>query len=881
MRPNLFLARVLYGNSNNIVNFASRVINQRNLQSMNNQFSPKISEVLIYSKEEALRLHNECVAPEHLLLGLIRDGEGKAIQILRLLNLDFRSVKLRAEQSIQGSAMQEMPDADHEIILNEKASKIMRLCLLEARMLKAQVADTEHILLAIMKEKDNNACRILEENSIHYTDILNLLTQKAEKSDVQSGFGFPDEDEEDEYENKSSAGNPMNEQGHTATQTAQPQRKSANNTPVLDNFGTDLTRAAQEGILDPVVGREKEIERVSQILSRRKKNNPILIGEPGVGKSAIVEGLALRIVQKKVSRILFDKRVIALDMAAVVAGTKYRGQFEERIRSILTELQKNPDVILFIDEIHTIIGAGSAPGSMDAANMLKPALARGEIQCIGATTTDEFRKSIEKDGALERRFQKVMVEPTTPEETVQILDNIKERYEDHHNVRYTPEAIRACVRLTERYVSDRCFPDKAIDALDEAGSRIHITHSPVSKEMEEQEKRIDAVHALKNEAVKNQNFELAADYRDQEANLQEELNRIKAAWEEKLSRERVTVDEDQIAEVVSMMTGIPVQRMGEAEGHKLKDMAVNLKREVIGQDEAIDKLVRSIQRGRVGLKDPNKPIGAFMFLGPTGVGKTYLAKKLAEYMFGSADSLIRIDMSEYMEKHTVSRMVGAPPGYVGHDEGGQLSDKVRTHPYSVILFDEIEKAHPDVFNILLQVLDDGRITDSQGRVVDFSNTVIIMTSNAGAKAIVDPKKLGFAVKEDKADDYKRMKQNVMDEVKMIFRPEFLNRIDEIIVFHALGEEHLKKIVSLMCREFTKRVKTQLDISLTLRDSAKKRIAEKGKDTKYGARPLRRAMQTELEDKLAEAILNGEVKPGEQIEAGVSGKEIKFYLKNAN
>ena len=539
MRPNLFLARVLYGNSNNIVNFASRVINQRNLQSMNNQFSPKISEVLIYSKEEALRLHNECVAPEHLLLGLIRDGEGKAIQILRLLNLDFRSVKLRAEQSIQGSAMQEMPDADHEIILNEKASKIMRLCLLEARMLKAQVADTEHILLAIMKEKDNNACRILEENSIHYTDILNLLTQKAEKSDVQSGFGFPDEDEEDEYENKSPAGNPMNEQGNTTTQTVQPQRKSANNTPVLDNFGTDLTRAAQEGILDPVVGREKEIERVSQILSRRKKNNPILIGEPGVGKSAIVEGLALRIVQKKVSRILFDKRVIALDMAAVVAGTKYRGQFEERIRSILTELQKNPDVILFIDEIHTIIGAGSAPGSMDAANMLKPALARGEIQCIGATTTDEFRKSIEKDGALERRFQKVMVEPTTPEETVQILDNIKERYEDHHNVRYTPEAIRACVRLTERYVSDRCFPDKAIDALDEAGSRIHITHSPVSKEMEEQEKRIDAVHALKNEAVKNQNFELAADYRDQEANLQEELNRIKAAWEEKLSRERV------------------------------------------------------------------------------------------------------------------------------------------------------------------------------------------------------------------------------------------------------------------------------------------------------------------------------------------------------
>ena len=862
MRPNLFLARVLYSNSNNIVNFASRVINQRNLQSMNNQFSPKISEVLIYSKEEALRLHNECVAPEHLLLGLIRDGEGKAIQILRLLNLDFRSVKLRAEQSIQGSAMQEMPDADHEIILNEKASKIMRLCLLEARMLKAQVADTEHILLAIMKEKDNNACRILEENSIHYTDILNLLTQKAEKSDVQSGFGFPDEDEEDEYENKSSAGNPMNEQGNTTTQTVQPQRKSANNTPVLDNFGTDLTRAAQEGILDPVVGREKEIERVSQILSRRKKNNPILIGEPGVGKSAIVEGLALRIVQKKVSRILFDKRVIALDMAAVVAGTKYRGQFEERIRSILTELQKNPDVILFIDEIHTIIGAGSAPGSMDAANMLKPALARGEIQCIGATTTDEFRKSIEKDGALERRFQKVMVEPTTPEETVQILDNIKERYEDHHNVRYTPEAIRACVQLTERYVSDRCFPDKAIDALDEAGSRIHITHSPVSKEMEEQEKRIDAVHALKNEAVKNQNFELAADYRDQEANLQEELNRIKAAWEEKLSRERVSVDEDQIAEVVSMMTGIPVQRMGEAEGHKLKDMAVNLKREVIGQDEAIDKLVRSIQRGRVGLKDPNKPIGAFMFLGPTGVGKTYLAKKLAEYMFGSADSLIRIDMSEYMEKHTVSRMVGAPPGYVGHEEGGQLTEKVRRKPYSILLLDELEKAHSDVFNILLQVMDEGRLTDSNGTTVDFKNTVIIMTSNCGTRQLKDfGKGIGFSRPDTSAADKQYSREVIQKALHKQFAPEFLNRLDDIINFDQLDLEAIKRIVDIELKPIVKRVK-EMGYTLETEEDAKEFLARKGYDVQYGARPLKRALQTYLEDAICELVINDELQEGE-------------------
>ena len=821
---------------------------------MNNQFSPKISEVLIYSKEEALRLHNECVAPEHLLLGLIRDGEGKAIQILRLLNLDFRSVKLRAEQ---GSAMQEMPDADHEIILNEKASKIMRLCLLEARMLKAQVADTEHILLAIMKEKDNNACRILEENSIHYTDILNLLTQKAEKSDVQSGFGFPDEDEEDEYENKSPAGNPMNEQGNTTTQTAQPQRKSANNTPVLDNFGTDLTRAAQEGILDPVVGREKEIERVSQILSRRKKNNPILIGEPGVGKSAIVEGLALRIVQKKVSRILFDKRVIALDMAAVVAGTKYRGQFEERIRSILTELQKNPDVILFIDEIHTIIGAGSAPGSMDAANMLKPALARGEIQCIGATTTDEFRKSIEKDGALERRFQKVMVEPTTPEETVQILDNIKERYEDHHNVRYTPEAIRACVRLTERYVSDRCFPDKAIDALDEAGSRIHITHSPVSKEMEEQEKRIDAVHALKNEAVKNQNFELAADYRDQEANLQEELNRIKAAWEEKLSRERVTVDEDQIAEVVSMMTGIPVQRMGEAEGHKLKDMAVNLKREVIGQDEAIDKLVRSIQRGRVGLKDPNKPIGAFMFLGPTGVGKTYLAKKLAEYMFGSADSLIRIDMSEYMEKHTVSRMVGAPPGYVGHEEGGQLTEKVRRKPYSILLLDELEKAHSDVFNILLQVLDDGRLTDNKGRTVDFRNTIIIMTSNMGAQVIQENFAPAFDGNKISPEVVEKTRLEVIEQLKMQLKPEFLNRIDEIVMFEPLTHEDIGRIVDIQMNIVRKLLKEN-NIELDYTKKAKEWIARIGYDPLYGARPVKRTIQRYVVNDLSKRILAGDV-----------------------
>ena len=844
---------------------------------MNNQFSPKISEVLIYSKEEAIRLHNDCVAPEHLLLGLIREGEGKAIQILRLLNLDFKSVKLRAEKSAQHAAATHS-DGNEEIILSEKAAKIMRLCLLEARMLKAQVADTEHILLAIMKEKDNNACRILEENGIRYTDILNFLTPKTEKNDIQSGFGFPDEDEEDEedYGHKDSRnGGPMNEQGSSArAQTAQAQRKSANNTPVLDNFGTDLTRAAQDGVLDPVVGREREIERVSQILSRRKKNNPILIGEPGVGKSAIVEGLALRIVQKKVSRTLFDKRVIALDMAAVVAGTKYRGQFEERIRSILTELQKNPDVILFIDEIHTIIGAGSAPGSMDAANMLKPALARGEIPCIGATTTDEFRKSIEKDGALERRFQKVMVEPTTPEETLQILENIKDRYEDHHNVRYTPEALKACVRLTERYISDRCFPDKAIDAMDEAGSRIHITHSPVSKEMEEQEKRIDDIHALKNEAVKDQNFELAADYRDQEANLQEELNRLKTEWEEKLSRERVTVDEDQIAEVVSMMTGIPLQRMGQDEGHKLKDMAKNLKQEVIGQDEAIDKLVRAIQRGRVGLKDPNKPIGAFMFLGPTGVGKTYLAKKLAEYMFGSEDALIRIDMSEYMEKHTVSRMVGAPPGYVGHEEGGQLTEKVRRKPYSILLLDELEKAHHDVFNILLQVMDEGRLTDSNGTTVDFKNTVIIMTSNCGTRQLKEfGKGIGFNRPDDTALADKEYGRAVVQKaLNKQFAPEFLNRLDDIINFDQLDLPAIKRIVDIELKPIAKRVK-EMGYNLHVEEDAKEFLARKGYDVQYGARPLKRALQTYLEDGICELVINEELHEGETltVHAATDGK----------
>ena len=680
--------------------------------------------------------------------------------------------------------------------------------------------------------------------------LLALLTVKSTASTILKDAGMTEKD----------LRNAINELRKGEKVTSQ---SSEDTYQSLEKYAINLNEAARSGKLDPVIGRDEEIRRVLQILSRRTKNNPILIGEPGTGKTAIVEGLAHRILRGDVPENLKNKQVYSLDMGALVAGAKYKGEFEERLKAVVNEVKKSEgDIILFIDEIHTLVGAGKGEGAMDAANILKPALARGELRSIGATTLDEYQKYFEKDKALERRFQKVMVEPTTPEETVQILDNIKERYEDHHNVRYTPEAIRACVRLTERYVSDRCFPDKAIDALDEAGSRIHITHSPVSKEMEEQEKRIDAVHALKNEAVKNQNFELAADYRDQEANLQEELNRIKAAWEEKLSRERVTVDEDQIAEVVSMMTGIPVQRMGEAEGHKLKDMAVNLKREVIGQDEAIDKLVRSIQRGRVGLKDPNKPIGAFMFLGPTGVGKTYLAKKLAEYMFGSADSLIRIDMSEYMEKHTVSRMVGAPPGYVGHEEGGQLTEKVRRKPYSILLLDELEKAHSDVFNILLQVMDEGRLTDSNGTTVDFKNTVIIMTSNCGTRQLKDfGKGIGFSRPDTSAADKQYSREVIQKALHKQFAPEFLNRLDDIINFDQLDLEAIKRIVDIELKPIVKRVK-EMGYTLETEEDAKEFLARKGYDIQYGARPLKRALQTYLEDAICELVINDELQEGE-------------------
>lgn len=836
---------------------------------MNNQISPKVSEILARSKEEAVRLNNKCIEPEHLLLGFVRDEQNKARNILLLLNVNLSMLKAEVEQSLSGEENSDlMPE---EVTLSEKTTKILRLSLLEARMLKAKTADVEHILLAIMKENNNNACRILQHHHVSYQELLKML---AEQPDIRFGFGFPDEedDEEDEYPSHQSDG-----QRETATGTTHI-RQASNDTPVLDTFGTDLTRAATEGVLDPVIGREKEIERVAQILTRRKKNNPILIGEPGVGKSAIVEGLALRIVQRKAPRILFDKRIIALDMAAVVAGTKYRGQFEERIRSILAELKKNPNVVLFIDEIHTIIGAGSAPGSMDAANMLKPALARGEIQCIGATTTDEFRKTIEKDGALERRFQKIIVEPTTQDETILILQQIKDRYEDHHNVRYTDQAIRACVILTERYVTDRCFPDKAIDALDEAGSRIHIKNNPVSHEIEEQEQRVREMHDAKNEAVKNQNFELAADYRDKEVHMNEELTQMKNEWEAKLKLERATVDEEQIAETVAIMTGIPLQRLNETEETKLKNMPRHLKQAVIGQDEAIDTLTRSIRRGRLGLKDPNKPVAVFMFLGPTGVGKTYLAKKLAEYMFGSTDALIRIDMSEYMEKHTVSRMVGAPPGYVGHEEGGQLTEKIRRKPYSILLLDEMEKAHPDVFNILLQVMDEGRLTDSNGTTVSFKNTIIIMTSNCGTRQLKDfGNGIGFTTPNNTQINKTRTREVVEKAIRKQFAPEFLNRLDDIIHFAPLTPDDIKRIVDIELTPILSRI-NEMGYTLTVDDSAKNLIAQKGYDVQFGARPLRRAIQTLLEDALSELLLDAKPPLEAHIIAQAQGEKITVTYK---
>ena len=842
---------------------------ERQGKHMNNQFSQKVSEILIYSKQEAIRLNSDHVGPEHLLLGLLKEGSGRAIEVLqKKLYVDLGTIKNEIEARIEKQSndytySHARITNENEVMLDETSARILRLGILEARLLKKEVVSDEHLLLAILKQHDNMAAQVLERNDVTYSLVFEELSLK--QADVNAGMNGYDEDEEDAPGQSNENNNLGNGQQVQQTQTKRP----INDTPTIDMFGMDLTKAAELGRLDPVVGREKEIERLAQILSRRKKNNPVLIGEPGVGKSAIVEGLALRIIEKKVSRVLFNKRVVSLDMTSVVAGTKYRGQFEERIRTILKELKDNPDVILFIDEIHTIVGAGSAPGSMDAANMLKPALARGEIQCIGATTLDEYRKSIEKDGALERRFQKVIVEPTSPEETLQILKNIKEKYEDHHNVSYTQEALEACVKLTGRYISDRNFPDKAIDALDEAGSRVHLTNISVPKEIEEQEQEIDRLKQLRMSAVKAQNYELAANYRDKEKSMQLQLDEMKRIWEESLKDNREVVDEGQIADVVSMMSGVPVQRMAQAESIRLKGMREALTGKIIAQDAAVDKLVRAIQRSRVGLKDPNRPIGTFMFLGPTGVGKTLLAKELATYMFGSSDALIRIDMSEYMEKFTVSRLVGAPPGYVGYEEGGQLTEKVRRRPYSIILLDEIEKAHGDVFNLLLQVMDEGRLTDSYGRTIDFKNTVTIMTSNIGTRQLKEfGRGIGFSALLNVDDDKEHSRSIIQKALNKSFAPEFLNRIDEIITFDQLDRPAIRRIVDLELAQLMKRVEN-LGYKLEVTDEVKDFISDHGFDIQFGARPLRRAIQTYLEDGISELLINDSPVTGSILKAAIS------------
>lgn len=845
---------------------------------MSNEFTQQVSDIVVYGKEEANRLQNDHIEPEHLLLGILRDGECKAAEILKSFYLDLKGIKNELEIQLREKSIQE--NYSQGITFSEEASKILTLSKLEAKLMNNEKVDTPHILLAIMRDNQNNAYKILDKNDVTYEKIIDRLKQEEVPFD---GLDFNDDEEEEGIGRRGNADKSNDGFGSSANrQTTQTEQKQAEGgTPYLDNYGIDLTKAAEGGKLDPVVGREKEIERIAQILSRRKKNNPILIGEPGVGKSAIAEGLALRIVEKRVSRALFGKRIVSLDMTAVVAGTKYRGQFEERIRAILTEVKKHPDVILFIDEIHTIVGAGSAAGSMDAANMLKPALARGEIQCIGATTLDEYRKNIEKDGALERRFQKVLVEPTSPEETLQILRNIKDKYEEHHNVTYTDEALKACVRLTDRYVTDRYFPDKAIDAMDEAGSRIHLTHISVPREIEEQERLIEEAQQHKNEAIRLQNFELAASFRDRENQYTEQLERLKNEWKEKLKDNRETVDAPQIEEVVSMISGVPVQRMAQAEGVRLKGMKQALLSKVIGQDKAVETLVRSIQRSRVGLKDPNKPIGTFLFLGPTGVGKTHLAKELAKNMFGTTDAIIRIDMSEYMEKFTVSRLVGAPPGYVGYEEGGQLTEKVRRHPYSIVLLDEIEKAHSDVFNMLLQVMDEGRLTDSLGRTVDFKNTIIIMTSNIGTRQLKEfGKGIGFTAQTGE-NEKEHANSVIRKALNKSFAPEFINRLDEIVTFDQLDIASLEKIIDIELAGLYKRIEG-CGYHLLLDQEAKRFVAEKGYDVQFGARPLKRSIQNHLEDGLAELIINEEPQAGDTLHVymNVQGDGVEVKVEKA-
>ena len=831
---------------------------------MTSQFSPKVSQVLAFSREEATRLASQSVGPEHLLLGIMREHSDSIMELFYRQGVDVQAVKAELEMRVKDD-MLSRPLNTRDLVLNERASNILKLAVLEARIQHTQVVDVEHLLLAILHDSVNNGAKeILETNNMTYTDTITYL--KAQAKPTQNGIGLPDEDEDEDDDEMTTGGNAGNgPSNQTATQT----KKGETKTPVLDNFSTDLTQAVLEGKLDPVVGREREIQRVVEILCRRKKNNPILIGEPGVGKSAIVEGLAQLIARRRTSPVLFGKRLVNLDMTSIVAGTKYRGQFEERIKALIKELEQNPDIIVFIDEIHTMIGAGSTPGSMDAANIMKPALARGTIQCIGATTLDEYRNSIEKDGALERRFQKVIVEPTTPEQTLQILHNIKDRYEEHHHVNYTDEALEACVKLTDRYVNDRFFPDKAIDALDETGSRVHLQHAEVPPAIVEKEKEIGFIKEKKQAAVRNQNFELAAGYRDRQTQLERELAELQKQWSRGDAATRETVSEQEVADVVSMMTGVPVQRMAEAEGIRLKGMADELKRAVVAQDPAIDKIVKAIQRNRVGLREPNHPIGVFMFLGPTGVGKTYLAKKLAEFMFGSSEALIRIDMSEYTEAFNTSRLIGAPPGYVGYEEGGQLTERVRRKPYSIVLLDEIEKAHPNVYNMLLQVLDEGRLTDGNGRLVDFRNTVIIMTSNAGTRQLKEfGRGVGFTAGgqmglsiDDRDKEYAR--SIIQKALSKQFAPEFLNRLDEIVTFDQLDLEAIKRIVDIELKGLYERI-GQMGYQVNISDEAKEFVATKGYDVQFGARPLKRAIQNYIEDGVCERIIDGELAQGSTI-----------------
>ncbi len=835
---------------------------------MDSKFSQRIKDVLTYSKEEAIRLGNKEISPEHLFLGILREGEGVAINVLTSLRVNLYDLRKNIEAALSASGPIKVTETDN-IPLLKSSERVLKLVYLEAKSLRNTTIDTGHLLLAIIKDENSVISRVLYEHNIDYeTARKEILKQREENIETEEPRAeFPNDEDE-----PGSAFGPGKGSGQEQSS------RSGSDTPVLDNFGIDLTKAAEEDRLDPIIGREREIERLAQILSRRKKNNPILIGEPGVGKSAIAEGLAMRIIQRKVARVLFGKRVVTLDLASIVAGTKYRGQFEERMKAILNELSKTSEIILFIDEIHTIVGAGGATGSLDAANMLKPALARGDIQCIGSTTLDEYRQHIEKDGALERRFQKVMIEPTTPSETIEILNNIKERYEDHHNVFYTPEAIDACVKLTNRYITDRHLPDKAIDALDEAGSRVHISNIVVPEKILGLEQKVEETKKEKIKAVKNQNFEKAASFRDKEKEYLDLLEEEKNKWEKELTRNREIVDDEKVAEVVAMMTGVPVQRIAQAEGERLLKMSKELGGRVIGQDEAIQKVVRSIQRNRAGLKDPNKPIGTFIFLGPTGVGKTQLAKVLAQYLFDSIDNLIRIDMSEYMEKFTVSRLVGAPPGYIGYEEGGQLTEKVRRKPYCVVLLDELEKAHPDIFHILLQVLDEGQLTDSLGRKVDFRNTIIIMTSNIGTRQLKDfGQGVGFSTQSKQKDTGEYAKSIIQNALKKHFAPEFLNRLDDVVIFNALTKKDIFEIIDIELKGLFDRI-FNLGYEIKLSTTAKEFIAEKGYDIQFGARPLKRAIQKYLEDPMAEVIIKTKLKEGDVISVGFNEKKEEITMK---